>query len=49
MVVDHADRAGKTKLDGAARNHERIFRSLNAAADDRVDVDVKVCVLGQML
>jgi hypothetical protein len=49
MVVDDADRAGKAKLDGAARNHKRIFRRLDAAADDGINVNVKVRVLGQVL
>src|SRR5215207_6766797 len=49
MIVDDADGAGKAKLDGAARDDERIFGRLDAAADDGIDVDVKIRVLGQML
>src|SRR5205085_4497761 len=47
-VVYDADRGGEAQLDGAARDDERVFGVLDAAADDRVDVDVEVRVLGDV-
>src|SRR5256714_13417068 len=47
-VVYDADRCGESEFDCAARDCERVFGVLDAAADDRVDVDVEVCMLGDV-
>src|SRR5256714_15667639 len=47
-VVYDADRRGEAEFDCAARDCERVFRVTDAAADDRVDVDVEVRVLGDV-
>jgi hypothetical protein len=48
-VVNDADSRGKTKLDGAARDNQCIVGMLDAAAQDGIDIDVKIGVLGQKL
>src|SRR5258708_6829494 len=48
-VVNDSDGRSETKFDGALADRERILRMRNAAAHHRVDVHVKVGVLGQQL
>src|SRR5579884_1410285 len=48
-IMDDADRAGESQFEGAARHHERVLRVANPAANHRVDVYVKVSVLGEKL
>ena len=48
-VVNDADGGGKTELNGAAADDERFLGVADAAADDGVDVDVELGVIGQHL
>ncbi len=46
-VVQHPDRAGESKLQGAAGHFQRIFRKSYAAAQHGVDVHLKFGVFGE--
>ena len=48
-VVDDADRGREAQLARPPVDRPRIFRILDAAAHDRIDVDVEVRVLGKPL
>ena len=48
-IVNDADGGGKSQFQCAARNRQSILRILDAAADDGVDVHMKIGVLGQHL
>src|SRR6267378_2410286 len=48
VIVYDADSTGKTQSDCSTRDGQRIFRFLYAAANYRIDVDVKVSVLCQV-
>src|SRR5579862_2712707 len=48
-VVNDADGGGEAELDGAASDDQRVLRVVDAAADNRIDIDVKLGVLGQQL
>ena len=47
--MDDADGRREAELRGALVDRPRVFRVLDATADDRVDVDVEVGVFGQPL
>jgi hypothetical protein len=47
--VNDADGGGKTQLNGAAADDERLLGIADAAADDGVDVDVELGVVGEHL
>jgi hypothetical protein len=48
-VVDNSNSRGEAELQRALPDHQRIVRVLNAAADHRVDVDVKIGMFGEKL
>ncbi len=48
-VVNDSDRRSESEFYGALADHEGILRMGNAAAHDRIDVHMKVGVLGQQL
>ena len=48
-VVDNADRRSESEFDGALADHQSVLRMRDPAADHRIDVHVKVGVLGQQL
>src|ERR1700722_17377008 len=49
VVVQDSHRGGESKLDCAVRDGQRIFRVGDAAAQHRIDIDLKFGVLGQQL
>jgi hypothetical protein len=48
-VVENANSGGEAEFDGAVGDSKRVFRIANAAAEDRINVDVKLGMLGQKL
>src|SRR5579863_1142927 len=48
-IVDDPDSRCETQLYRASSHHQRIVRIFNAAADDGIDVHVKVGMVGQQL
>ncbi len=48
-VVDNADGGGEAQFHGPLTDNQRVFRVANPAAQDRVDVDVKIGVFSEKL
>lgn len=47
--MNDADCGGKAEFDGALRHGKSVFGMMDAAAEDGIDVDVKISVLGKEL